>query len=115
MNDKIEQRPWGYFEVLSENEKFKVKKIVLAPNQRLSLQKHKLRNEHWYILEGEADVTLNENLISLKKGQSIDIPQDYKHRVANNSTSNTVLIEIQTGSYFGEDDIIRFDDDYKRV
>jgi len=114
MEKNVTQSPWGYFEVLSENDYFKVKKIVLLPGKRLSLQKHKLRAEHWYILDGEAIVTLNDKDIILNKGQSIDIKKEEIHRVSNKSEKETVLIEIQTGTYFGEDDIERFDDDYGR-
>ncbi|MBN2545063.1 MAG: phosphomannose isomerase type II C-terminal cupin domain [Spirochaetes bacterium] len=114
MEKNITKSPWGYFEVLSENDSFKLKKIVLLPGKRLSLQKHKLREEHWYILDGEAVVTLNGKDILLKKNQSLDIKKEDIHRVSNKSEKETVLIEIQTGTYFGEDDIERYEDDYGR-
>jgi len=108
-------RPWGYFEVLADRETFKSKRIVVYPGKRLSLQRHKQRDEHWYILEGKAEVQLNEKLIELSPGQSVNIPRSASHRVTNPCKENLVFIEIQTGNYFGEDDIERLEDDFGRV
>lgn len=107
--------PWGRWEVLLDEPTTKVKKITVAPGQRLSYQKHFRRREHWYVVAGEALVTLNGENIRLSVGQAIDIPQEAAHRVANPGTVPLVLIETQTGDYFGEDDIIRLEDDYGRA
>ena len=112
---KKENRPWGFYIILSEEADHKVKKICIHPKKRLSLQRHQHRSEHWYILEGEALVTLNEKKIPLKKGESLDIPLKGIHRIENQGSSDLTFIEIQKGSYFGEDDIERFEDDYGRI
>lgn len=93
----------------------KVKRLWVDPGKRLSYQRHKLRSEHWVIISGEAIVTLDGRDIRLVPGQSIDIPSGAAHRVANNGSTPLVLIEIQTGQYFGEDDIVRLEDDFGRV
>ncbi len=107
-------RPWGWFEVLSSSEFYKVKKIFVNPNASLSLQSHKFRSEHWVVVEGLAEVTINENIKVLSKGESIFIPVGSKHRLHNPKKNYLVIIEIQTGTYFGEDDIIRYEDNYGR-
>ena len=112
---KEDRRPWGYYKVLADKSTHKVKKIVVFPQGELSLQRHKRRSEHWQIIEGKAVVTLNDKQISLTVGESIDIPQGCKHRLANVSDKKMVFIEIQHGDYFGEDDIERFEDKYGRV
>jgi mannose-6-phosphate isomerase-like protein (cupin superfamily) len=109
------KRPWGYYEVLSDEEDHKVKRILVYPNKRLSLQSHKHRSEHWYILKGEALVTLGDKNVPLRAGESIDILVGQKHRIANTGGKNLIFIEVQTGDYFGEDDIERFEDDFNRV
>lgn len=109
-------RPWGNYQVLADEANYKVKEIVVLPSERLSLQRHRRRAEHWLILEGDAEVTINKQVLQLHQGQSIDIPLGSKHRIAN--LSNRVplrFIEVQTGDYFGEDDIERFEDDYARA
>ncbi len=113
-NSYEDKRPWGYYEVLSDKEDHKVKRIVVFPGKRLSLQKHKHREEHWYIVEGAPIVTLNEDRIELKSGDSIDIPKGAIHRIENPGKSNVIFIEVQRGDYFGEDDIIRIEDDFGR-
>lgn len=107
-------RPWGYFISLAEDEIYHTKKIVLYPNSRLSLQKHSHRSEHWVVLKGHATVYRNSEIIDLHENESTFIPQGMLHRLENNSEQNLEIIEIQTGSYFGEDDIVRFEDDYNR-
>ena len=107
-------RPWGYFVSLAEDQFYHAKKIVLYPNSRLSLQKHSYRSEHWVVLKGQATVYRNDEIINLNENESTFIPQGMKHRLENNSDQNLEIIEIQTGSYFGEDDIMRFEDDYNR-
>ena len=109
------EKPWGHYSVLFESEQYKIKELVVKPKQRLSLQSHNYRSEHWIILEGYAKVTLDGNVFPLKKGDFIHIPVKSKHRVENPSESTQLkIIEIQTGEKFDESDIIRFEDDYGR-
>ena len=110
-----ENRPWGYFQVLSDEPSHKVKRIVIFPKQRLSLQRHSHRAEHWNIVKGEALVIRNQETIYLSAGQSVDIPKAAKHRIQNLGDENLIFIEVQSGDYFGEDDIERFEDDYGRI
>lgn len=110
-----EHRPWGYYENLSESSSHKVKRIVVTEGKRLSYQKHKKRSEHWVIVTGSAIVTLDGNDIKLSSGESIDIPKGASHRIANETGSPLVFIEVQMGEYFGEDDIIRMEDDFGRA
>jgi mannose-6-phosphate isomerase len=112
---EFDQRPWGNYTVLDEAEGFKVKRIEVLPKKRLSYQKHFKRTEHWFVLRGIAKITLNDVEITVKAGESIDIPIEAKHRVANEGDEMLVFIEIQQGSYLGEDDIVRFDDDFGRT
>ncbi len=111
---KFDQRPWGNYTILDEAEGFKVKRIEVLPNKRLSYQKHSRRSEHWFIVNGVAKVTLNDIEILVKTGEAIDIPLEAKHRVENVGNELLVFIEIQRGDYFGEDDIVRFEDDFGR-
>jgi len=110
-----EHRPWGFYFILADEPIYKSKKIVVYPKKRLSLQRHKKRDEHWFIVQGKARVTLNSKEIDLINGQSIDIPRGTLHRIENIGSDNLSFIEIQTGDYFGEDDIERIEDDYGRV
>lgn len=110
-----DHRPWGFYQVLANGEGYKNKRIVVYPGKRLSLQRHKKRAEHWYLLQGEAVVTLGEEKIRLTGGQSLDIPRGEVHRIENIGKENLSFIEIQTGDYFGEDDIERLEDDFGRV
>lgn len=112
---KEEKRPWGYYRILSDQPGYKAKEIVVMPGKRLSLQRHQLREEHWYILQGQAEVTLGDNILHFEAGESLDIPKNTLHRVANRGTTEIRFIEIQRGEYFGEDDIERFEDDYGRI
>jgi mannose-6-phosphate isomerase-like protein (cupin superfamily) len=107
-------RPWGHYESLLENNDHKIKELIVNPGERLSLQMHRHRAEHWTVVSGEAVVTIKEKEIVLKPGQSVDIPKDTAHRVMNPGVMPLVLVEIQMGDYFGEDDIIRLEDDYNR-
>ncbi|MCE2929705.1 MAG: phosphomannose isomerase type II C-terminal cupin domain [Candidatus Caenarcaniphilales bacterium] len=107
--------PWGSWQVLDDSEDFKVKKIKIKSGQRLSYQKHFKREENWFIVNGQALVTLDDEEQELGPGDYIHIPFQAKHRIANiSSTEELVFIEIQKGTYFGEDDIVRFADDYGR-
>ncbi|OPZ59919.1 MAG: Alginate biosynthesis protein AlgA [Deltaproteobacteria bacterium ADurb.Bin510] len=110
-----ERRPWGHYEVLSDDKcDHKVKRITVEPGKRLSLQLHHRRAEHWLIVSGQARVTLGEAHHDLGPGQAIDIPVEAAHRIENLGTEPVVFIEVQQGSYFGEDDIVRLQDDFGR-
>jgi mannose-6-phosphate isomerase len=109
-----DHRPWGFYHVLADEPDHKVKRIVVYAGKRLSLQRHQHRKEHWYLLSGEALVTRGEEQIHLTGGQSIDIPQGDLHRIENVGQGNVVLVEVQSGTYFGEDDIERIEDDFGR-
>ena len=112
---EIGERPWGYYEVLAEGEGWKTKRICVNPGGRLSLQSHKYRAENWVVAAGQATVTVNEDVCKLDPAMNIFIPQGAKHRLENLADDMLVLIEVQTGSYLGEDDIERFDDIYGRA
>lgn len=108
-------RPWGRYEILFESEYCKTKRILVKPEQRLSYQYHKERQEAWTVIKGVAKITLNDEEKEYKPGETIIIKLGDKHRMANPSKTETMeLIEVQTGTYFGEDDIIRIEDDYDR-
>ncbi len=106
--------PWGRWEVLLEESTYKVKRVTVLPGKRLSYQKHSNRNEHWSVISGSALVTIDGKDTLLEAGQAIDIPREAAHRVSNPGQSPLVFIEIQRGSYLGEDDIVRLEDDYGR-
>jgi len=108
-------RPWGTYEVLYGHENYKIKRIVVYPGERLSLQKHLHRNEHWVVVKGEATVQVGEEISIVKENESTYIKQNEIHRLTNNTEQEIVLIEAQVGSYTGEDDIIRLEDDYRRI
>jgi mannose-6-phosphate isomerase-like protein (cupin superfamily) len=110
----FEFRPWGDFEILRDTAEFKSKVIHVLPGQRLSLQSHAKRAEHWIIIRGEAEVTLNDQILRPKPGEHIFIPQGAKHRMTNPGKEPVEFVEVQVGTYFGEDDIVRYQDDYKR-
>ena len=110
-----DKRPWGSFTVLDEDSTYKVKRIEVLPGKRLSYQQHSRRAEHWYVVSGKAKVTLNGVEILVKTGEAIDIGRGDAHRVENpEPDALLVFIETQTGDYFGEDDIVRLDDDFGR-
>ena len=108
------ERPWGRYEVLQESPTHKVKCIWVSPGKRLSYQRHQKRSEHWFIVSGQAQVTIDGVVSSLSAGESLDIPVGILHRIANIGDSDVVFVEVQTGTYFGEDDIVRLEDDYNR-
>jgi len=110
-----EHRPWGYYEVLSDEPSHKVKRLVVSPGKRLSLQRHSNRAEHWYVVSGEAVVTIDRENRPMKGGESVDIPRGILHRIKNMGKYSVTLIEVQTGDSFGEDDIERIEDDFGRV
>jgi mannose-6-phosphate isomerase len=113
---EFSERPWGSYTVLSDDAPdHKVKRIVVHPGKRLSYQRHAKRAEHWLIVSGTAQVTVDGVVTELGPGQAIDIPLEAAHRIANAGHSDVVFIEVQRGSYFGEDDIVRLEDDYGRA
>jgi mannose-1-phosphate guanylyltransferase / mannose-6-phosphate isomerase len=107
-------RPWGYYESIDMGERFQVKRIVVIPGGILSLQKHRHRAEHWVVVRGTAEVTIGEQVRAVHENESVYIPIGAVHRMANNGKIPLELIEVQTGSYLGEDDIERLEDFYKR-
>ncbi|WP_332908894.1 mannose-1-phosphate guanylyltransferase/mannose-6-phosphate isomerase [Helicobacter anatolicus] len=111
---QITYRPWGYYQILLETQTYKIKQIVIKPKSRLSLQKHFHRNEHWIVVSGRANVTLEDKVFILEPNQSTYIPQEKIHRLANLEEEDLVVIEVQMGSYLGEDDIVRLEDDFSR-
>lgn len=109
-----DHRPWGYFESLALGNYFQVKRICVKPEAALSLQSHNHRSEHWIVVEGTARVIIDDEIKLVTEGQSVYVPLGSKHRLENPAQSPMVLIEVQIGSYFGEDDIIRYEDLYAR-
>ncbi len=107
--------PWGRWTVLEDDPHYKVKKVEVLPGKRLSYQKHFKRSEHWIVVKEIAKVTLEEKEIILKEGDYIDIPEETLHRIENIGSNPLVFIEIQRGTYLGEDDILRVEDDYERT
>ncbi|MGH8675518.1 MAG: cupin domain-containing protein, partial [Burkholderiales bacterium] len=107
-------RPWGYYETLDAGERFQVKRLMVKPGHGLSLQLHRKRAEHWVVVSGKATVTRGAETVTLEENQSTFIPAGTKHRLQNLTDSTIFLIEVQSGSYLGEDDIERFDDRYGR-
>ena len=108
-------RPWGWYDSIDEGEHFKVKRILVNPGASLSLQKHHHRAEHWVVVSGQGEVTCDDKVITLSANQSTYIPQGAVHRLANRTAEPLEIIEVQSGSYLGEDDIVRFEDHYGRV
>jgi len=109
------EKPWGGYEVLSDATDHKVKRLMVLPGKRLSLQSHRMRDEHWFIVKGQGVVTLGGEQVKVKKGQTVEIQRGVKHRIKNTGRSRLIFIEVQTGQYFGEDDIRRYEDDYGRA
>ncbi len=110
-----ELRPWGSFTVLEEGRNYKIKRIEVKPGHRLSLQLHYHRSEHWIVVSGTAKVTCGEREILLNSNESTYVPPCTAHRLENPGIINLILIEVQNGQYLGEDDIVRFQDDYSRA
>jgi mannose-1-phosphate guanylyltransferase/mannose-6-phosphate isomerase len=108
-------RPWGSYSILEDADDCKVKRLIVKPGQVLSLQMHHRRSEHWTVIQGVAKVRLNDEEFLLQPNQSTYIPVETRHRLENPGTEDVHLIEVQTGDYFGEDDIVRFEDIYGRV
>jgi len=113
MDKLTETRPWGYYTILKEQDNFKSKYIKVEADKKLSYQRHKHRSEHWFIVSGIATVTIDGKVFNMLPGESIDIPVNTLHRIQA-GTYGVEFIEVQTGTYFGEDDIERIEDDYGR-
>jgi len=111
---RFDRRPWGSYTVLEEGLNYKVKRIEVLPGKRLSYQRHSKRAEHWVLVQGTGRMTLNEALIELGPGQSIDVPVGAAHRIENTGDETLVFVEVQLGTYLGEDDIVRLHDDFGR-
>jgi mannose-1-phosphate guanylyltransferase/mannose-6-phosphate isomerase len=109
------ERPWGSYTVLEKGNRHKIKRIVLHPNARLSLQKHRHRSEHWVVISGTARVTRGDEVFDVHSNESTFIPIAVKHRLENQGRIPLQIIEVQNGEYVDEDDIERFDDDYQRT
>ena len=107
-------RPWGFYEVIDNASQFQVKRISVKPGACLSLQMHRHRAEHWIIVKGTAEVTCGDKQFTLHESQSTYIPVGERHRLKNIGIDHLIVVEVQTGSYLGEDDIIRFEDNYGR-
>ncbi|MDB5894962.1 MAG: mannose-6-phosphate isomerase [Rhodoferax sp.] len=107
-------RPWGWYATVLEAPGYKVKRIGVSPGQRISLQKHFRRAEHWVVVRGVATVTVDDLQLQMQPGQHIDIAAGQVHRLANDSSEPVEIMEIQFGDYLGEDDILRLEDDYGR-
>jgi mannose-6-phosphate isomerase len=116
MGREFSDRPWGSYTVLDDTmPDHKVKRIVVSPGKRLSYQTHKFRSEHWFVVSGHATVVLDGEIIELEPGGSVDIHVGQAHRCENMGEIPVVFIEVQTGTYFGEDDIVRLEDDFGRA
>ena len=108
------ERPWGRYEVLQEADNHKVKCIWVYPGKRLSYQRHQKRAEHWFIVAGHGQVTIDGQIKEVKPGDTVEFGIGVLHRISNTGTEDIIFVEVQTGSYFGEDDIERIEDDFGR-
>jgi mannose-6-phosphate isomerase-like protein (cupin superfamily) len=111
----IETRPWGQFEVLSDEDSHKVKRLTVEPGHRLSYQRHEHRSEHWFVVSGQGLVTLDGSSRTVEPGSAVDVPAGAAHRIKNSGSGPLVFIEVQHGERFSEIDIERLDDDYRRL
>ncbi|MGH3472179.1 MAG: phosphomannose isomerase type II C-terminal cupin domain [Nocardioidaceae bacterium] len=109
-----DDRPWGYYQVVDEGRSFRVKRLCVRAGQRISYQRHTSRAEHWYLVAGSGVATIDGTDLQVEAGSTVDVPIGAAHRIANTGEDELVLVEVQTGSYFGEDDIERLSDDYGR-
>ncbi|MGA2208003.1 MAG: phosphomannose isomerase type II C-terminal cupin domain [Acidimicrobiales bacterium] len=112
---ETDERPWGTYVVLDEAADHKIKRIVVHPRKRLSLQVHRHRSEHWFVVAGSGEVTVGDVVSKVGPGDSIDIPVEVAHRAENTGDIDLMFIEVQHGESFGEDDIVRLQDDYGRT
>ena len=111
---RFDRRPWGSYTVLEQGLNYKVKRIEVLPGKRLSYQRHSKRAEHWVLVQGRGRMTLNDELVELGPGQSIVVPVGAAHRIENIGEETLVFVEVQLGTYLGEDDIVRLHDDFGR-
>lgn len=107
-------RPWGHYEILGESPAYKAKAITVLPGHRLSYQKHAKRSEHWFVVTGTGTVTLDGTTTDLSAGSAVDVPVGTAHRITNTGQVDLVFVEVQHGTSFAEDDIVRLEDDYGR-
>ena len=110
-----DERPWGSYTVLDEGDGHKVKRISVLPGRRLSYQRHERRAEHWFVVAGRGVVTLDGRDVEVGAGNAVDVPRTAAHRIHNTGDLPLVFIEVQHGDYFGEDDIVRLEDDFGRA
>jgi mannose-6-phosphate isomerase len=110
-----EQRPWGSWHVIDVSDGYKVKRIHVTPGRRLSYQTHTYRSEHWVVIFGVATCTIDDEVMVVGPGESVDVAQGAKHRLANEGSEELVIVEVQRGAYTGEDDIVRLEDDFGRL
>ena len=110
----IVSKPWGSYEVLHTDDNYAIKKIIVKPGGILSLQSHKFRSEHWVVVKGIAEITINDDVFERKKNENIFIPLKAKHRLANHQSEDLVVIELWFGDQLDEEDIIRYEDIYNR-
>jgi len=109
-----EERPWGFWRVIDVEKGYKIKRIHVNPGCRLSYQIHRHRSEHWVVVAGSATCTIDGEVVVAGPGESVDVPKGAKHRLANDSSEELIVVEVQRGDYTGEDDITRIEDDYGR-
>ena len=114
-NHSTFERPWGKFEIFATSENYQVKRLTVYPKGKLSLQSHQHRSEHWVVVRGTAKVTNGEQTLILEENESTFIPLGHIHRLENPAPNNLEIIEVQTGDYLGEDDIVRYKDIYNRL
>jgi mannose-1-phosphate guanylyltransferase / mannose-6-phosphate isomerase len=112
---EVVHRPWGTYQSLLEEKGYQIKKIVVHPNEQLSLQYHHQRSEHWVVTQGEGIVEINKKKHDAKKGDYFFIPLKAVHRLSNPGKEPLIIVEIQSGDYLGEDDIVRLEDSYGRI
>ena len=110
----IVSKPWGSYEILAKGDKYRIKKLIIKSGGTLSLQSHNYRSEHWVVIEGKAEITLETNIINLKSNDSIFIPKESKHRISNKEQHNLIIIEVLHGDTLEEEDIVRYQDIYDR-
>ena len=111
----FQERPWGSYTILHADENCQVKKLVVNPGKRISLQSHQFRAEHWFIVSGQGTAELDGKEIEVGVGESINVPIGSKHRISSGDTEPLVFIEVQTGTSFSEEDIVRYQDDFGRA
>jgi mannose-6-phosphate isomerase len=109
-----DERPWGSYTVVADEDDHKVKTLVVLPGQRLSYQRHARRAEHWFVVRGHGSVTLDGREVPVGPGTAVDVPTGAAHRITNTGDEPLLFVEVQHGEYFGEDDIVRLEDDYGR-